>query len=315
MSIAASSNTRAPNASETPCAAIFAASFAGPESISICSYYVIYIVMSTKMGAVMAGENTASVKIVADASGVKPGVDQAKNEVAGLEPALAELGANLKAMTGSFNSGFEQLATIMAGTRAELKGLEAETEREMLPLRGYPSGAIGSPRVTGSTRSCRSGNSVGSIVVSGLRPPPGRRTRSRGGGGASPHNSFNARPMMLHARPVILATAMTPPRPALRASAAAKRRRPLSSRSGSSASKRCLIAASSITPGAQAPRVTLGILFPKTIPDSIHSARTLSCEIDRKIAGARHGQFIDGGASSAGPWPAAGQSIASPSAD
>jgi len=72
------------------------------------------------MGAVMAGENTASVKIVADASGVKPGVDQAKNEVAGLEPALAELGANLKAMTGSFNSGFEQLATIMAGTRAEL---------------------------------------------------------------------------------------------------------------------------------------------------------------------------------------------------
>ena len=60
--------------------------------------------------------------------------------------------------------------------------------------------------------------------LSDLRPPPGRRTRSRGvADGAS--SSFNPRPIVLAATPVTRDTAAMPPYPAARASAATKSRR------------------------------------------------------------------------------------------
>jgi hypothetical protein len=42
----------------------------------------------------------------------------------------------------------------------------------------HNNGACGSPRVEGSTKLRRSSSSVASLTVSGLRPPPRRRTRS-----------------------------------------------------------------------------------------------------------------------------------------
>src|SRR5580692_8962294 len=39
----------------------------------------------------------------------------------------------------------------------------------------HSSGAVGSPRVVGSTKSLRSASSVGSVTIRGLRPPPFRQ--------------------------------------------------------------------------------------------------------------------------------------------
>src|SRR5215475_14278198 len=85
-----------------------------------------------------------------------------------------------------------------------------------------------------------------SVVLSGLRPPPGRRTRPSDI--SFRRSSASPRPMVLRARPVARITALTPPRPAAIASAAPKRRRPLSSNFGESVSYRSRIADSSITP-------------------------------------------------------------------
>src|SRR3954449_13439011 len=59
-----------------------------------------------------------------------------------------------------------------------------------------------------------------------------------------------AAPMVLRATPVAVATAVTPPRPAARASLAVNRRRPRSSRNGAIASKRVRMPEISITPVA-----------------------------------------------------------------
>src|SRR5207342_3213174 len=107
----------------------------------------------------------------------------------------------------------------------------------------HNSGAIGSPRAVGSTRSFRSESKLGSVTTSGRRPPPLRRTRSGPAiGAASPRSSASPRSIVLRATPVIRDTAVTPPCPAASASAAANRRRPRSFRIGSSASWRSLIA-------------------------------------------------------------------------
>jgi hypothetical protein len=113
----------------------------------------------------------------------------------------------------------------------------------------HSSGDCGSPRVSGSTSARRSSSQGGlaSVSLSGLRPPPGRRTRS-GSGVSSARNSASPRPIVLRAMPVARVTALTPPCPADLASAAANRRRPRSSSTGASASKRWRIADSSITP-------------------------------------------------------------------
>src|SRR6516165_4132880 len=56
------------------------------------------------------------------------------------------------------------------------------------------------------------------LTIAGLRPAPGRRTRSNGSSWA---NSFRPRPIVLGAMPVAFATAVMPPYPAANASAAA----------------------------------------------------------------------------------------------
>ena len=91
-------------------------------------------------------------------------------------------------------------------------------------------------------------NSVGSTSVAFFRPPPGRRTRPEIASPAARSSSSRPRRIVLLARPVMRDTAETPPRPAMRASAAANLRRPRSSRTGSSAEWRYAMAASSITP-------------------------------------------------------------------
>jgi hypothetical protein len=65
------------------------------------------------------------------------------------------------------------------------------------------------------------------VMVKGLRPPPGRRTRPSGV--SFLRSSASPRPLVLRARPVARITALTPPPPAAIASAAPNGRRPLSS--------------------------------------------------------------------------------------
>jgi len=93
----------------------------------------------------------------------------------------------------------------------------------------------------------QSASSVGSVSVSGLRPPPGRRTRPRS---SVPPDSNSQIPVRIvsTAIPVARATAAIPPRPAERASAAAHNRRWRSLSSPAIARNRSPIATSSITP-------------------------------------------------------------------
>jgi len=69
---------------------------------------------------------------------------------------------------------------------------------------------------------CISSNSIGSVSVSKGRPPPARQT-SRAAPNAS--KSFEPRLTLLRAIPVAHATALTPPYPAARVSAATNKRR------------------------------------------------------------------------------------------
>src|SRR6266849_534847 len=82
------------------------------------------------------------------------------------------------------------------------------------------------------------------LQIAGLRPAPGRRTRSDG---SSCANSFRPRPIVLGATPVAIATAAMPPYPAANASAAATRRRPRSSRNGATVKNRSRMGSTSIT--------------------------------------------------------------------
>ena len=76
----------------------------------------------------------------------------------------------------------------------------------------------------GSTSASRALSSSGCFSVSGLRPPPGRRTRPNSLGAVSPLSSRSPRPMVEHATPVISETSLIPPCPKLPASAAASNR-------------------------------------------------------------------------------------------
>lgn len=109
------------------------------------------------------------------------------------------------------------------------------------------SGASGSPRIEGSTKSFNASKSPGCVSVAGLLPPPGLRTRAPNDAQPRP-KSIKPRPIVLRAIPVATDTAAIPPRPAARASPAAKRRRSRSVRKGSRASKRDLMAVISTIP-------------------------------------------------------------------
>jgi len=82
------------------------------------------------------------------------------------------------------------------------------------------------------------------LTIAGLRPAPGRRTRSNGSSWA---NSFRPRPIVLGAVPVAFATAVMPPYPAANASAAATKRRPRSSRNGATVENRSRMGSTLIT--------------------------------------------------------------------
>src|SRR5580700_5648806 len=106
------------------------------------------------------------------------------------------------------------------------------------------NGRMGSPNVAGSTKRLSAGMSPGSFSQTERRPPPARRTCPFGSGGAS--RSCLPRLIVERASPVIFETITRPPRPAVRTSAAAKRRRPRSSSREPTTSHRSRIAASSI---------------------------------------------------------------------
>src|SRR2546421_10149755 len=82
------------------------------------------------------------------------------------------------------------------------------------------------------------------LEIVGLRPAPGRRTRSDG---SSCANSLKPRPIVLGAMPVAIATAAMPPYPTANASAAATKRRPRSSRKGATVKNRSRMGSTSIT--------------------------------------------------------------------
>jgi len=88
-------------------------------------------------------------------------------------------------------------------------------------------GRMGSPQVAGSTSRLSAATSSGSASDTDRRPPPARRTRPFASG--SPSRSSSPRLIVERARPLIFETSARPPRPALRASAAANNRRPRSS--------------------------------------------------------------------------------------
>ena len=112
----------------------------------------------------------------------------------------------------------------------------------------HSKAASGSPRIDDCTRSRSAAKSPGCVSIAGLRPPPARRTRPPSAA-VPARRSARPRPMVLRAIPLARETAVTPPRPAARASLAANKRRPLSSRDRASTSKRTLIAVSIMPAG------------------------------------------------------------------
>ena len=93
---------------------------------------------------------------------------------------------------------------------------------------GPPQRRFGCPRVTGPTNVVSAASKVGSVVVTGRRPPPGRRIRLAAAL-AGRANSRTPAKMVGRDKPVARATRLTPPQPASRASTAAHWRRRRSS--------------------------------------------------------------------------------------
>ena len=95
-----------------------------------------------------------------------------------------------------------------------------------------------SPRAVGSTSASRAFSSSGCFSVSGLHPPPGRRTRPGSLGAVSPPSPWKLRPMVERATPRDLGDKpdSAPPK-----ASRFGRRRPRSPRYGDRASYRYLI--------------------------------------------------------------------------
>src|SRR5436309_3286751 len=106
---------------------------------------------------------------------------------------------------------FEQLRPVMDERVCRLWAAAEAQALGWRLLQVQRSGDIGSPRVNGSTRASRSSNSVVSVSVLGLRPPPGRRTRPVAGWGAgdpaaAARSSRRPTPILLRLKPVACAT-------------------------------------------------------------------------------------------------------------
>jgi hypothetical protein len=79
-------------------------------------------------------DNTATVRIIADASGVASGVNQAKTELQAMGPVLAALNASIAKLTAEMKSGFAGGAGSAEKMTAALHGTKAATEQETLSL-------------------------------------------------------------------------------------------------------------------------------------------------------------------------------------
>ena len=162
---------------------------------------------------------------------------------------MLELGVPVDMMTA-----FQALAVDLTAVSEAIEPLRnsargnpmAPFPQRLRELRTQRSGRIGSPSVVDASSARKSSNSVGSVCVSAGRPPPERRTFE--GAGSRACKSFRPRLIVLRATPVARATMVTPPYPAVRASAAQNNRLPRSSRRRRNASKRLRIAVSSIMP-------------------------------------------------------------------
>jgi len=107
-------------------------------------------------------------------------------------------------------------------------------ERFPVLIHVYRSGFVGSPRVAGLTSCSSAVINCGCLSWLRFRPPPGRRCRSASSCDEECSSRIPVR-MVRSEIPVASATAAMPPRPSERASAAAQRRRPRSSRSATKA--------------------------------------------------------------------------------
>src|SRR3990172_3336971 len=103
-------------------------------------------------------------------------------------------------------------------------------ESSLVLLHVHFNGDIGSPRVVGSTSPSNAFNTLGSLSLTVLRPPPIRLCRPSGGASPSRNSRIPFR-IVRSEIPVAMATAAIPPRPNDSASTADQRRRPRSLRS------------------------------------------------------------------------------------
>lgn len=79
-------------------------------------------------------DNEARVRIVADATGVRPGTEKAKSEIGELGPALAQLNSRFAEMSTMMRQTMAQGATSAEQMTREMRQLEVQTERESRAL-------------------------------------------------------------------------------------------------------------------------------------------------------------------------------------
>lgn len=77
----------------------------------------------------VANDNV-TVRIVGDASGVQPAVEQAGGSIAGLEPLIAQLSEQMMAMTSAANEGFTMLAAHVDALKGHMRGAKEATDAE-----------------------------------------------------------------------------------------------------------------------------------------------------------------------------------------
>ena len=78
----------------------------------------------------MPANDNVTVRIVGDASGVQPAVEQARGSIGNLEPLLAQLNSQMAALTAQMREGFMKGSAAAEGMTSTLRGTKAATEAE-----------------------------------------------------------------------------------------------------------------------------------------------------------------------------------------
>ena len=86
-------------------------------------------------------DNIASVRIVGDASGVKPAIDIAKGEIQGLRPILESISAQFAQLGALMKDSMAESAGATAKMAAEMALLERETAKESISLKAMAASA------------------------------------------------------------------------------------------------------------------------------------------------------------------------------